>query len=78
MKYCLGGRVDTANRVRGNRLSTINSSIATQQGHNSCFTPVMGSFLTASQPSTAEGLYTSFGNNISLFTAATKHSSFLD
>jgi hypothetical protein len=27
MKYCLGGRVDTANRVRGNRVSTNNSSI---------------------------------------------------
>jgi hypothetical protein len=27
MKYCLGGRVDTAIRVRGSRVSTINSSI---------------------------------------------------
>jgi hypothetical protein len=68
MKYCLGGRVDTANRVRGSRLSITNSSIVTagpqQLPHTS-----NGQLLTASSPTTAEGLYMSFGNNIILFTS---------
>ncbi len=80
MKYCLGGRVDTANRVRGSRLSTTNNSMVTAGPQQLLHTTTVNSWRSLHElrqqqhplhsrqlPSIAAFLM-SFGNNNSLFT----------